>query len=89
MFQLFFEKQVSYGLLSLGLLRGEVFYLPMICISSAGVILQLRTCYRITCTSCLSVFPIVVSKSLAVARYGYVFLLALGKTSCAICASYF
>ena len=25
MFQLFFEKQVSYGLLSLGLLRGEVF----------------------------------------------------------------
>ena len=41
LFQLFFKKQVSYGLLSLGLLRGEVFYLPMIRVSSAGVILQL------------------------------------------------
>ena len=41
LFQLFFEKQVSYGLLSLGLLRGEVFSLPMIRISSTGVILQL------------------------------------------------
>ena len=47
--------------------------------------MYLRNCHGLICTSCLSIFPITASESLAVPRYGYVFFLVLGKISYATC----
>ena len=50
---------------------------------------RVRNCLRITCASNLSKHPYAASESLAVARYGYVFLFAYERLSCVICTSYF